>query len=53
MVCGKCRHEFCWLCLGPYPGYSHTEERFCPSRFSALWGSIVTMIVLMNIKLYY
>jgi len=23
MQCVKCRHEFCWFCLGTYTGYRH------------------------------
>lgn len=32
MVCQKWKHEFCWLCLGFYPNYSHKETTFCPIR---------------------
>ena len=23
MICGRCRYEFCWHCLGPYFSYRH------------------------------
>lgn len=23
MVCAKCKHEYCWRCLGPYSDYQH------------------------------
>ena len=32
MVCQKWKFEFCWLWLGHYPGYRHTENTFCPIR---------------------
>ena len=32
MVCGKWQYEFCWDCLGHYPGYVHQTQTFCPIR---------------------
>ncbi|CAI2360999.1 unnamed protein product [Moneuplotes crassus] len=32
MVCQKCEKEFCWICLGDYPGYRHRGVLFCPFR---------------------
>ena len=26
MQCSMCRHEFCWRCLGQYPGYVHSQN---------------------------
>ena len=53
MVCGKCHFEFCWLCLGAYPGYVHLEQKYCPLRFTVLWGTVVLLTLLINVKLYY
>jgi hypothetical protein len=25
MKCESCKHEFCWLCLGHYYGYKHSD----------------------------
>lgn len=32
MVCQKCKHEFCWLCLDDYYAYNHRYELLCPFR---------------------
>ena len=32
MVWAKCNYEFCWACLGHYPGYVHSQNTFCPIR---------------------
>jgi hypothetical protein len=53
MVCGKCKHNFCWHCLGPYYHYTHSEERYCPSRNSVLVISVLLIIFLLNQKLFY
>jgi hypothetical protein len=53
MVCGKCRHEFCWSCLGSYYSYTHAEQRYCPARYSMLVFTIMLLIILLNQKLFY
>ena len=53
MVCGKCRHEFCWMCLGPFPGYSHTTKSHCPARGFCVYGVLMLIFLLLNQKLYY
>ena len=53
MMCGKCRYEFCWSCLGSYFGYVHAEERYCPSRYTMLVFTIMLLIILLNQKLFY
>ena len=53
MQCGKCRHEFCWFCLGSYYNYTHGENLYCPIRYMALNGSIILVLILFNQKLAY
>ena len=47
MTCRKCRHEFCWLCLGPWRGHTAcneykekpnvSEERKRLQRYTHFW----------------
>jgi hypothetical protein len=53
MVCGKCKHEFCWMCLGEYRSYTHSENRYCPARNAMLVFSLMLSIFLLNQKLFY
>ena len=53
MNCGKCLHEFCWFCLGPYYSYTHSENRLCPYRYAAVIGSFISVVFFMNQKLAY
>lgn len=53
MYCQKCRHEFCWHCLGPYYRYHHTVNLACPFRYTALIWSIMMMVFFLNQKLIY
>jgi hypothetical protein len=53
MVCGKCRYEFCWSCLGSYYSYTHAEQRYCPSRYTMLVFTIMLLTILLNQKLFY
>lgn len=32
MLCGGCRFEFCWCCMGSYASYSHLPGSTCPQR---------------------
>jgi hypothetical protein len=53
MVCGKCKHEFCWFCLGPYYAYTHTVEMACPFRQTALILYPLLMFLIVNFKMGY
>jgi hypothetical protein len=56
MVCQKCQHEFCWYCLGDYPGYQHKNVPFCPFRIILkvfIWLWILTFTVNLKFALMY
>ena len=53
MVCGKCKYEFCWSCLGGYYSYTHSDQRYCPARYSMLVFTIMLLMLLLNQKLFY
>ena len=53
MVCGKCRHEFCWWCLGAYYDYNHTVNLYCPYRYLFLVLAISLVLLMFNQKLVY
>ena len=48
MVCGKCRFEFCWICMGHFVGYRHDTgmEVYCAQR-QATWVSILILVLLV------
>ncbi|CAI2371491.1 unnamed protein product [Moneuplotes crassus] len=51
MVCQKCKHEFCWSCLGHYPGYNHREETFCPLRQFIIYLIPIVAFATLDYKL--
>ena len=61
MQCSMCRYEFCWTCLGEYPGYRHSEfdnGQVCGQRslvlglFLAVWASVIFTKVMQQIQLF-
>jgi len=54
MVCGRCKYEFCWLCLGPYFRYQHTDYRLaCPYRYFAVVGVMISLLLILFAKMGY
>lgn len=54
MACGKCKHEFCWLCLDSFYSYQHGDNnRSCPFRQTALVVTFILLVVMLNQKCFY
>ena len=53
MRCSKCKYEFCWECLGHYPGYRHTQNLACPFRYVSLVLLTLLLSIMANFKLSY
>ena len=51
MVCQKCKFEFCWLCLGHYPGYRHTEMTFWPIRKMISVLMTIYLFIALDLKI--
>ena len=46
MTCQKCRHDFCWHCMG-----DHTEVNACPFRYILLKIIVIVLLYFLNSKL--
>ena len=48
MVCPKCNFEFCWDCLGAFPGYTHIYGEDCPYRVFFMYGQIALITLICS-----
>ena len=53
MTCQKCQYEFCWVCLGHYPGYSHSDFTGCPLRGFIMYPYAIFISFLLFFKMAY
>jgi hypothetical protein len=51
MVCNKCKHQFCWMCLNSYFNYRHSGIRPCGLRWLYLTFLMGLMCMLVFLKL--
>ena len=54
MQCSRCKHEFCWLCLGSFFAYRHDKTGiFCSFRYAAVYGVIIALLIMLTAKVGY
>ena len=53
MECGKCKFQFCWLCLSEFYTEYHYYESLCPFRIIPIYGTVVLSLLLFLLKLLY
>jgi IBR domain, a half RING-finger domain len=54
MKCEVCKYEFCWLCLGPFFRYTHTQKGLaCPYRYVAVVGALISLLLVFLVKIGY
>lgn len=54
MKCEVCKYEFCWLCLGPFFRYTHTQKGLaCPYRYVAVVGALISLLIIFLVKIGY
>eukprot|EP00826_Nyctotherus_ovalis_P048364 TRINITY_DN5687_c0_g4_i5.p1 TRINITY_DN5687_c0_g4~~TRINITY_DN5687_c0_g4_i5.p1 ORF type:complete len:473 (-),score=50.60 TRINITY_DN5687_c0_g4_i5:125-1543(-) len=51
MVCNKCKHEFCWICLDSFFQYKHTGINTCGLRWLYNLLLMAILITFMLVKL--
>ena len=53
IMCTKCKHEFCWLCLGDYYGYAHKPgmQKYCVLAGFATFSLLLLITVIFILKL--
>lgn len=54
VTCGKCRLQFCWDCLTPFPSYTHSDpigSKLCPQRTIYMFLLIYFGVIGLGIKL--
>lgn len=53
MHCQRCKHEFCWFCLGAFYRYQHYDKLACPFRYTATVGAMFIIALFLNFKVIY
>ena len=51
MTWKRCKHEFCWICLGHYEEASHTDETFWPLRFFIRFVFLIIALISLEYKI--
>ena len=51
MECGKCKFQFCWLCLSEFYTEYHYYYSLCPLRIVPIYGVVVLCTLFLILKL--
>ena len=53
MECGKCKYQFCWLCLSEFYTEYHYYYSNCPMRIVPIYGTIAIGLLFLLVKICY
>lgn len=53
MECGKCKFQFCWLCLSEFYTEYHYYYSLCPLRIVPIYGVVALCLFFFALKLCY
>ena len=53
MECGKCKFQFCWLCLSEFYTEYHYYYSLCPLRIVPIYGVVAFCLFFFALKMAY
>ena len=51
MECGKCKYQFCWLCLSEFYTEYHYYYSSCPLRIVPIYGIVTFCLIFLLLKI--
>lgn len=53
MECGKCKFQFCWLCLSEFYTEYHYYYSMCPMRIVPIYATVALCSLFLFIRICY